>query len=197
MTKQENLSGADAYKALVRMAMEHKTYFMLAIAGMVVFALSEAAFAYLMKPLLDDGFIKRDEWMLQWIPIAIILIFVIRVVASFTRTYCMAYIGRQVINKLRRQMFEKLLTLSSSEYDKSSSGSMITKFSFDIEQVAASVSSSLTVFIQDTLRILALASYMIWLSWQLTAIFLTVGPLVFLIVVKVSSRFRQISRNIQ
>lgn len=197
ISEQKNLSGAGAYKVLVHMAMEHKGYFMLAIAGMVVFALSEAAFAYLMKPLLDDGFIKRDEWILQWIPIAIILIFVVRVVASFTRTYCMAYIGRQVINKLRRQMFEKLLTLSSSEYDKSSSGSVITKFSFDIEQVAASVSSSLTVFIQDTLRILALASYMIWLSWQLTAIFLTVGPLVFLIVVKVSSRFRKISRNIQ
>ena len=197
MSSESNTSGAAAYKALVKLALEHKGYFSLAILGMVVFALSEASFAYLMKPLLDDGFIKRDESVLKWIPIAIVLIFVVRMLASFTRTYCMAYIGRQVINKLRRQMFEKLLTLSSSEYDKSSSGSVITKFSFDIEQVAASVSSSLTVFIQDTLRILALLSYMLWLSWQLTAIFLTVGPLVFIIVVKVSSRFRKISRNIQ
>lgn len=192
-----HMTGMSAYRALVNLALEYKTYFALAILGMVVFALSEAAFAYLMKPMLDDGFIKRDAKIIQLIPIAIIAIFVIRMVASYLRTYCMAYIGRQVINKLRRQMFDKLLTLSTAEYDKASSGAVITKFSFDIEQVAASVSTALTVFIQDTLRILALLGYMLWLSWELSAIFLTVGPLVFLIVVKVSSRFRRISKNIQ
>ena len=195
--EHQQLSGMSAYRALVNLALEYKTYFALAILGMIVFALTEAAFAYLMKPMLDDGFIKRDATIIRLIPIAIIVIFVIRMVASFLRTYCMAYIGRQVINKLRRQMFDKLLTLSTAEYDKASSGAVITKFSFDIEQVAASVSTALTVFIQDTLRIFALLAYMLWLSWELTAIFLTVGPLVFLIVVKVSARFRLISKNIQ
>lgn len=194
---QEQLSGKNAYRALISIALEFRSYFILAVLGMIVFALTEAAFAYLMKPMLDDGFIKRDEAILKLIPVAIIVIFIIRMVASFLRTYCMAYIGRQVINKLRTQMFEKLLTLSTPEYDQSSSGSIITKFSFDIEQVAASVSSALTAFIQDTLRIIVLLTFMLWLSWQLSAIFLTVGPLVFIIVVKVSGRFRKISKNIQ
>ena len=194
---QHQLLGKGAYKALVSIALEHRRYFILAIFGMIVFAITEAAFSYLMKPMLDDGFIKRDEFILKLIPLAIVGLFVIRMVASFVRTYCMAYIGRQVINKLRTQMFEKLLTLTTTEYDQSSSGAIVTKFSFDIEQVAASVSSSLTVLIQDTLRIIALSSFMLWLSWQLTAIFLLVGPLVFIIVVKVSARFRKISKNIQ
>ncbi len=194
---EDKLSGKNAYKALIAIALEFRSYFILAIAGMIVFALSEAAFAYLMKPMLDDGFIKRDEFIIKLIPIAIIAIFVVRMVASFVRTYCMAFIGRQVINKLRRQMFEKLLTLSTYEYDKASTGSIITKFSFDIEQIAASVSTALTTFIQDSLRIVVLMTYMLWLSWQLSAIFLTVGPLVFFIVVKVSGRFRKISKNIQ
>jgi len=197
ISEQDQLTGRHAYKELVSLALAYKSYFVLAIIGMVVFASTEAAFAYLMKPMLDDGFIKRDEFIIKLIPIAIITIFVIRMIAVFLRTYCMAYIGRQVINDLRRQVFEKLLTLTSHEYDKSSSGNILTKFSFDIEQVAASVSSALTVLIQDTLRILVLMTYMIWLSWQLSAIFLFVGPLVFLIVVKVSSRFRRISKNIQ
>lgn len=197
LSSPDQLSGANAYRALLFLALEYKGYFLLAIVGMVFFALSDAAFAYLMKPMLDDGFIKRDETVIKLIPIAIITLFIIRMIASFLRTYCMAYIGRQVINNLRKQMFEKLLNLSTGEYDKASSGAIITKFSFDIEQVAESVSSALTVFIQDTLRILALLSYMLWLNWQLTAIFLTVGPLVFIIVVKVSSRFRRISKNIQ
>ncbi len=193
----QKLSGKKAYKALVIMALEFRSYFFLAIIGMIVFALSEASFAYLMKPMLDEGFINRDEFILKIIPFAIVLIFIVRMVASFVRTYCMAFIGRQVINKLRNQMFDKLLTMSTTEYDKASSGSIITRFSFDIEQIAASVSTALTTFIQDSLRIVVLMSYMLWLSWQLSAIFLTVGPLVFFIVVKVSGRFRKISKNIQ
>jgi len=194
---QDPLTGRHAYRALVSLAMGYKSYFFIAIIGMVIFALSDAAFAYLMKPMLDDGFIKRDELIIKLIPIAIIVIFLMRMVAVFMRQYCMEYIGRRVINDLRRQVFDKLLTLTSHEYDKTSSAGILSKFSFDIEQVAASVSSALTILIQDALRILVLLSYIFWLSWKLSTIFLLVGPLVFLIVVKVSGRFRHISKNIQ
>ena len=191
------MTGVQAYRALLSLAFEHKVYFLMAIIGMIVFAISEAAFAYLMKPMLDDGFIDRDPLIIRLIPLAIILIFAIRMVAIFMRTYCMDYIGRNVINTLRSLMFEKLMTMNSVEYDQSSSGSIITRFSYDVEQIAGSVSSSLTVFIQDTLRILVLLTYMFWLNWQLTLIFLLAGPIVFLIVVRISGRFRSISKNIQ
>ncbi len=164
---------------------------------MVIFAASDAAFAYMMKPLMDDGFIDRDPLVIKLIPIAIVLIFVVRMVAVFMRSYCMDFIGRSVIQSLRSMMFEKLLTLTSDEYDQSSTSSIVTRFSYDVEQVAKSVSSSLTVFIQDSLRIIVLLGYMIWLNWQLTAIFLLAGPIVFLIVVRISGRFRRISKNIQ
>ena len=193
----QQLSGMQAYRALLSMALEYKPYFIAAVVGMVIFALSDASFAYLMKPMLDDGFIKRDEFIIKLIPLAIVGIFIIRMLAVYLRTYCMDYIGRQVINKLRRQVFEKLLTLSTREYDRASSGQILTKFSFDIEQVATSVSTALTVLIQDTLRIAVLLTYMLWLSWELSLIFLIVGPFVFIIVVRVSTRFRRISRNIQ
>ncbi len=164
---------------------------------MVIFAASDAAFAYMMKPLMDEGFIDRDPLVIKLIPIAIVLIFVVRMVAVFMRSYCMDFIGRSVIQSLRSMMFEKLLTLTSDEYDQSSTASIVTRFSYDVEQVAKSVSSSLTVFIQDSLRIIVLLGYMIWLNWQLTAIFLLAGPIVFLIVVRISGRFRRISKNIQ
>ncbi|MCP4769229.1 MAG: lipid A export permease/ATP-binding protein MsbA [Gammaproteobacteria bacterium] len=196
-TIEGNLTGYKAYRALVSMAFEHKGYFALAVIGMVIFAASDAAFAYMMKPLLDEGFTGRDPAVIAFIPIAIVLIFIIRMVAVFLRSYCMDYIGRNVINRLRSMMFEKLLTLTSDEYDQSSTSSIVTRFSYDVERVAKSVSSSLTVFIQDTLRIIVLLAYMIWLNWQLTAIFLVAGPIVFLIVVRISGRFRKISKNIQ
>ena len=191
------LTGVKAYRALLSLAFEHKGYFVIAVAGMVIFAASDAAFAYLMKPMLDEGFIDRDPLIIKLIPVAIILIFVVRMAAIFMRSYCMSYIGRQVIRTLRTMMFEKLLTLTSDQYDQSSTAEIVTKFSYDVEQVAKAVSSSLTAFIQDSLRIIVLLGYMAWVSWQLTAIFLIVGPIVFLIVVRISGRFRGISRNIQ
>ena len=192
-----NPTGVKAYRALLDLAFEHKGYFSLAVIGMVIFAFTEASFAYLMKPLMDEGFTEGDPDVIRFIPVAIILIFAVRMVAVFLRTYCMSFIGRSVINQLRTQMFEKLLTLTSDEYDQSSTSSIVTRFSYDVEQVAKSVSTSLTVFIQDTLRIVVLLGYMIWLNWQLTSIFLIAGPIVFLIVVRITGRFRSISKSIQ
>jgi subfamily B ATP-binding cassette protein MsbA len=192
-----NLTGYKAYRALVSLAFEHKVYFALAVVGMAVYAASDAAFAYLMKPLMDDGFTHRDATVIAYIPIAIVLIFVIRMVAVFLRSYCMDYIGRKVINTLRVRMFDKLLTLTSDEYDQSSTSSIVTRFSYDVERVAKSVSTSLTALIQDTLRIIVLLGYMLWLNWQLTTVFLVAGPIVFLVVVRISGRFRKISKNIQ
>ena len=193
----QSKSAIDTYKALIRLALEYKRYFALAVLGMIIFALSDAAFAYLIKPMLDDGFINRDPLMAKLIPLGIIAIFVVRMVAVFLRSYCMDYIGRQVINKLRSQLFEKLMVLSTDEYDQASSALIVSKFSFDVEQIANAVSNALTIFIQDILRIVVLLSYMLWLSWQLTSIFLLAGPLVFIIIVKLASRFRGISKNIQ
>jgi subfamily B ATP-binding cassette protein MsbA len=192
-----NLTGAKAYRALVLMALEHKMYFVLAVIGMFIFAVSDAAFAYMMKPLMDEGFIDGDAAVIKLIPIAIILIFLVRMVAIFMRSYCMNYIGRKVINALRTMMFEKLLTLTSEGYDQSSTASIVTRFSYDVERVAKSVSSSLTALIQGTLRIVVLLAYMLWLNWQMTTIFLIAGPIIFLIVVRIAGRFRGISKNIQ
>jgi len=186
-----------AYRALLGLAFEHKGYFAVAVVGMVIFAASDAAFAYMMKPLMDSGFIERDAEVIKLIPLMIVAVFIVRMFAIYMRSYCMDYIGRSVINMLRTMMFEKLLTLSSDEYDQSSTSSIVTRFSYDVEQVAKSVSTSLTVFIQDSLRIVALLGYMIWLNWQLTAIFLIAGPLVFLIVLRISGHFRKLSKSIQ
>ncbi|MFT7674800.1 MAG: subfamily B ATP-binding cassette protein MsbA, partial [Gammaproteobacteria bacterium] len=196
-TIEGNPTGVQAYRELLSLAFQHKVYFGLAVTGMVIFAASDAAFAYLMKPMLDDGFIDGDPFIIKMIPVAIILIFMVRMVAVFMRSYCMDYIGRNVINTLRLMMFEKLMTLSSEEYDQSSTGAIVTRFTYDVERISKSVSSALTVFIQDSLRIIVLLLYMFWLNWQLTLIFLLAGPIVFIIVVKVSGRFRKISKNIQ
>lgn len=169
----------------------------MAIIGMILFAGTEAAFAYIMKPMLDDGFIEGDPFVIKIIPIAIIGIFLVRMFAIFTRTYCMDYIGRNVINSLRQTMFDKLITMTSAEYDQSSSAAILTRFSFDVERVARSVSLSLTIFIQDSLRIIVLLGYIFWLNWQLTCVFLLTGPVIFLIVVKLTGRFRSLSKYIQ
>ncbi|MFT5506860.1 MAG: subfamily B ATP-binding cassette protein MsbA, partial [Gammaproteobacteria bacterium] len=95
-TIEGNPTGVQAYRELLSLAFQHKVYFGLAVTGMVIFAASDAAFAYLMKPMLDDGFIDGDPFIIKMIPVAIILIFMVRMVAVFMRSYCMDYIGRNV-----------------------------------------------------------------------------------------------------
>lgn len=197
MQNETSSQGLEAYRKLLRQALTHKSYFGLAFVGMLMFAASEGAFAYLIKPMLDQGFVHRDPLISKLVPVAIILLFVVRIAASFMRTYFMDLIGRSVIMEMRRRMFAKLTTLHSSEYDRASSGEFLTKFSFDVEQMSQAVSVSLTILIQDSLRIIVLLSYMLWLNLTLTTIFLLGGPLAFYIVVRVSSRFRKISRRIQ
>ena len=83
---EEHLSQGRTYRALVGMALEYKSWFIAAIIGMAVFAAAETAFAYLMKPLQDEGFINRDEAVIKMIPFAIVGIFTVRMIAAYVRT---------------------------------------------------------------------------------------------------------------
>ena len=190
-------SGAETYRRLLGYVAPHKREFAFAIAGMVVYALSETGFAALMKPLLDASFIERDQESILFVPLAIIGVFLLRGVAGFVSTYYMAWIGWQVIARLRREVFAKYLTLPTSFYDRASSGELISRITFDSQQVANAASNTLTLIVRDTISVLSLLGLMFWLSWQLSLAFLIVGPIVGVLVSRVSRRFREISRGIQ
>ena len=185
------------YRRLFAYSMEHWGLFLLAIVGMIVYAATETAFAALIKPLLDQSFVKRDPEYIRLMPLAILAIFLIRGVASFVSTYFMSAVGRNVIKKLRRQVFNKFLELPTAYYDRNSSGVLLSKLTFDIEQVAQATSQVITTMVRDTLTILGLAGYMLWVNVRLSFFILVVGPIIAGLIRLVSRHFRRYSTRIQ
>ena len=165
--------------------------------GMLGYALTDTSFAALMKPMLDGSFVEKDKTAIVVVPLLIIGIFIIRGIAGFTSTYYMAWIGWRVIKQLRSDVFAKYLSLPTSFYDNASSGELISRITFNSQKVADAASHSLTVIVRDTLTSIGLFALMFYQSWQLSLCFLIIGPIIGVIVSRVSKQFREISRSIQ
>ncbi len=193
----DNTNSFALYRRLLSYALVYWGIFIIAIIGMVIVAGASAAFPALMQPMMDGGFVDRDPETIKWVPLALIGVFLLRVIGAFASGYGMSVIGRNVIRELRKEMFSRLLTLPKSFYDKATTGELISKFSYDVEQVANSTTKAITVFIRDVLTVLALVGWMFYLDTKLAFVFVTVAPVVALLVLSVSKRFRTISQNIQ
>ncbi len=185
------------YRRLLSYALVYWGIFIIAIMGMVIVAGASTAFPALMQPMMDGGFVDRDPETIKWIPIALIGIFLVRVIGAFASGYGMSVIGRNVIRELRKEMFSRLLSLPKAFYDKATTGELMSKFAYDVEQVANSTTKAITVFIRDTLTVIALFGWMFYLNTKLALVFFVVAPVVAFLIISISKRFRKISQNIQ
>ncbi len=195
--KKSTNSSYFLYRRLLSYALTYWGIFIIAILGMIIVAAASTAFPALMQPMMDGGFVDRDPETIRWIPLAIIGVFLVRVIGAFASGYGMSVIGRNVIRELRTEMFSRLLMLPKSFYDQATSGELISKFSYDVEQVANATTKAITVFIRDALTVIALVSWMFYLNTKLALVFIAVAPVVAFLVVSISKRFRSISGNIQ
>ncbi len=194
---QTNNNALYLYKRLLKSTGIYKKTFFLAIIGMIIHAITDTSFAAIIKPLLDGSFIDKDPSFIQIMPILIILIFVFRGIGSFMSTYGMAYVGRSIIRDIRRDMFDKILLRSSSLYDESVTGKLVSKITFDAEQVAEAATKAVTTVIKDGLTIIGLLSLMFYYSFELSIGLLLIAPLVGFFLKIMSVKFRSMSRDIQ
>ncbi len=185
------------YRRLLSYALEYWGIFIIAVIGMIIVAGASTAFPALMQPMMDGAFVERDPETIRWVPLALVAIFFVRLIGAFASSYGMSVIGRNVIRELRREMFSRLVALPKSFYDQATTGELISKFSYDVEQVANATTRAITAFIRDTLTVIALLSWMFYLNVMLAIVFVIVVPVVAFLIMSVSKRFRAISRNIQ
>ena len=196
MTKKLDNS-LQLYRRLLGYSWPYKWIFLIAVMGMVGYALTQPATAALMKPLLDGGFIEKDADTIRWLPIVVVGLFLARGIASFSAQFALGWIGRKVIFTIRNVVFTHLIDLPASYYDANASGILISKIIYDIEQIAAAVTKSLFVLIKDGLTVIVLLLYMIYTDWKMTSVFLVIAPMLALVVRIMSRRFRRTSRGIQ
>ncbi|MES2490589.1 MAG: lipid A export permease/ATP-binding protein MsbA [Pseudomonadota bacterium] len=185
------------YRRLLGYAAPHWRVFILAVLGMVMCAAVDTGFLALMKPLLDVSFVGKDIESTRWIPPIIIGMFLARGLGGFMSTYGMAWIGRRVVTDLRGEVFNHLLKLPVRFYDQSSSGQLISRLTYHVEQVADATTTSLTAIIREGLTLIGLLSWMLYLNWELSLFCFVLGPIIAMITGYVSRRFRKISHRIQ
>lgn len=187
----------ELYLRLLRYVVPYWKAFAVAIISIVVLAMSEPAIPALMKPLLDGSFIEKDPETIRLMPILLILLFLVRGVSNYISSVALAWVSGKVIKDLRTQMFSRLLLLPTPYYDANPTGSIISKITFNVEQVAAAASNSLLIIVRDSLSVIGLLALMAWINWQLSIIFFVVIPAIGIVVKLVSGRLRRLSKSLQ
>jgi subfamily B ATP-binding cassette protein MsbA len=190
-------AGWDTYRRLLGYTWRYTRVLVVAIVGMVVAGLSEVGFAALMKPLLDGSFVDRDPTLITLMPLALLGVFVFRVIGEFASNYGMAWVGRSVIRDLRRDTFDQVLHLPPRYFDRVPSTEVLTRLNYQSEQVSQAASNALTILIRDSVTVIGLLVWMLYLSWQLTLFILVLLPLLVGMVAGISRAFRRYARRIQ
>ncbi len=188
---------ASVYRRLLGYSFQHWPMFLAAIVGMVLYAAIQTGFAAMIKPLLDRGFVNRDPDFIRMLPVIIFGIFAVRGAASFMESFCMEWVGRRVVKTMRHELFAKFLELPTSFYDQTSSGVLLSKLTYNTEQVAQAATRVITTLVRDTLTIIGLLGWMLWINTRLTLFILVVGPLMAILIRTVSRYFRRYSARIQ
>ena len=198
MTEDDTpVKGFSLYRRLLGFVWPYKGIFLISVLGMAIVALSEVAFAALLKPVMDGGFVERDQEIIRMTPFLLMGVFVARAVGAIADEYCIAWVSRRVIFDLRELLFAKILRLPARYFDLNPTADLISRLIYDLEQVSTASTMAIRVMVKDILLGLGLVIWMFVLSWHLTLIFLLVTPLVALVVRRASSRFRRSSKGIQ
>jgi subfamily B ATP-binding cassette protein MsbA len=185
------------YLGLLRHVRPYRLVFIVAILGAVIDASMKGLFTLMLSPILENGFAEQDELWVTYIPLFVIGVFLVRSVGNFAASYGFTWVGRKVINDLRRQVFNQYLVLPQKFYDAHSSGGLISRIIYDIEQMANGVSKNFVIIIREMLGIVFYLGVMFYYSWELALIAFIVFPVIALIIRLINKRFRRIGHGIQ
>jgi ATP-binding cassette, subfamily B, bacterial MsbA len=185
------------YGRLWRYVLPHKLIGLVAILGMAATAIVEAGLVYLQKPLMDDALVAQNLETARWLPFAFAGIFIARGISGYATEVSLGFIGRNVISSLRRNVFRKFLTLPTRYFDAQSAGPLLSRMTYNVEMVAASVTDVVTIAVRDVLTVLAAFSVMIAQSPKLTLFIGILVPVVAALIRVLGTAFRRYSSRIQ
>jgi subfamily B ATP-binding cassette protein MsbA len=141
--------------------------------------------------------VQKDAAVIQWVPIALVALFAVRGIFMFASGYTMTYVGQRLVMDLRADMFNKLLTQPTAFYDEQARGHLVATVAFNVTQVTESATSVVTSLVRDSLAIVGLMGWLLWLNWKLTLVTLAIVPFTVWIFKIAGKRLRYTSREMQ
>lgn len=185
------------YKRLVCYVRPFLGIFLIAVTANILYSGVDSLFAYLLKPILNKGFVNPDPVFLKWIPIIIVGLFIFRASMNLTGSYCMSLVARNVVMGLRRNVFEQFLRLPCTFYDTHASGQLLSILIYNAAQISSSTTNAVITIVQSGALVIGLLIVMFSMSWQLSLIFLATIPFIAVLVKISSRRMRRLSKNAQ
>ena len=196
-TPVPHLNSVALYRRLFGYLKQHWKLFLVSLMAMIISAGTEPAFARLMKPLIDGGFVGKDTSTAILVPIAIAGLFLIRGLATFLNEYATSRLSGHVVQELREEMFSKMMRLPVQYYSDNASGRMLSRISFDVSQITEAGFNVITVTVKDGITVLGLLGLLLYTDWQLTLVCLVIFPVVAISIRLVSRRLRALSHHWQ
>jgi len=187
----------EVYGRLWQYVLPHKLVGVIAVIAMAATAAVEATMVWLVGPLMDETLVAHNIETSRWMPLAFVAIFIGRGLSGFATEASLGWIGRSVISSLRRDVFRKFLTLPSRFIETHATGPMLSRMTYNVEMVAESVTTVVTVMVRDLLTVFAAIGVMLYQSTRLFVFVLILLPVVAILIQFLGKAFRRYSGRIQ
>jgi len=185
------------YGRLLRYAKPYIGVFMIGVVGMILFAATQWGLVYVVQTFLKGAFVTKDPAVIWTVPVGIVVLFTLRGVGDYVGNYYPSWVGRQVVKGLRHDVFAHYLRLPTAYLDSQQSGILLSKLTYNIEQVAAAATTAAISLISDTLTILGLIAYLFYLNWRLAIFCIIAAPVIGWLMQIANRSFRRYSTRIQ
>ena len=214
-SKKNRTSDMQIYGRLLTYVVPYIPAFLLSIVGFALYSLSNVSFLQLVGYIVDSlggndplADTQLTPYVREWLgedaalnrvvmPLAIISIVFVRGIGTFIGNYFITFVGTSLVHDLRTELFDRLLSLPSKFYDKSSMGHLVAKVTFHVAQVTGAATDAVKVIIREGFTVIGYLAYLFYLNWKLTFIFIAVAPFIAILVGLAGKRFRRISERIQ
>ena len=191
------MTNKEVIKRIYWLIRPHRSRFLFAMLSMVCVSALSSAQAYLVKPLLDEIFFKKDYAMLNILPLALILVFLVKGIFYYSYSYLIERTGHRVIMDLRTKVYSHIHSLPLSFFGKTPTGELISRIFGDVGLMQAAVSSVLVGILKDLFTVLGLLGIIFYQDWKLAIISLVFLPLASIPIYKFGKKFRTISTSSQ
>jgi len=185
------------YLRLLKYTFRYEWALILSISFLLVLAATNTGFLALIKKITDDGLVQQSAAASSFLPLALIALMTIRALSGFIASYSMRWLSRKIVEDMRYDIFKKLMLLPVKFFDSQAAGNIVSKLTYETEQLSNILTKVALDAVRDIFTVIAILSYMIYLDWILTLIFLVMAPIMGFYLKVVSPKIRKAGAEVQ
>jgi len=187
----------DRHKRILFLIKENRFKLFLAMLCMLVIAAASSATAFLVKPVLDDIFFNKNTTMLKLIPLAVVVIYLLRGLGMYGQDYLMNYVGESIIQHLRNDLYARIQDLPIAFFHREKTGVLMSRITNDVNIIKTMVSTAVTGSLKDSFTVIGLTFVIFYRDWKMALFAFIILPVAFFPVVEFGKRVRRISTGCQ